>query len=64
MVKFTWPKLEVEGAVGRDKQLENDDLLPIPLERRTWGFWTFNIFWFSAVGTVANWLGGGSFLTV
>jgi hypothetical protein len=31
---------------------------------RTWNFWTFSIFWFSAVGTVANWLGGGTFLTV
>jgi cytosine/uracil/thiamine/allantoin permease len=31
---------------------------------RTWDFLTFTVFWFSAVGTVANWLGGGSFLTV
>ncbi|WVQ81583.1 hypothetical protein IAT38_003707 [Cryptococcus sp. DSM 104549] len=61
--QFRMPKLEVEGAVGREKALENDDLLPIPEEKRTWGFWTFNIFWFSAVGTVANWLGGGTFLT-
>lgn len=56
-------KLEVPGGEDREKALENDDLLPVPLHRRTWNFWTFNIFWFSAVGTVANWLGGGSFLT-
>ena len=30
---------------------------------RTWDLLTFSLFWFSAVGTVANWLGGGSFLT-
>ncbi|WWD20952.1 hypothetical protein CI109_105430 [Kwoniella shandongensis] len=64
-LRFRLPKfqLEVEGAAGREKSLENDDLLPIPEHKRTWNFWTFNIFWFSAVGTVANWLGGGSFLT-
>ncbi|WWC97765.1 hypothetical protein V866_004651 [Kwoniella sp. B9012] len=63
--QFKIPKfqLEVPGSEGREKSLENDDLLPVPLERRTWTFWTFNIFWFSAVGTVANWLGGGTFLT-
>ncbi|OCF32327.1 uridine permease [Kwoniella heveanensis CBS 569] len=60
MPKF---RLEVEGAQGREKNLENDDLLPVPAERRTWNHWTFTIFWFSAVGTVANWLGGGTFLT-
>ncbi len=27
-------KLEVEGAPGREKALENDDLLPVPLHRR------------------------------
>lgn len=26
--------LHVEGAVGREKQLENDDLLPVPAEQR------------------------------
>ncbi|EIW67149.1 hypothetical protein TREMEDRAFT_57660 [Tremella mesenterica DSM 1558] len=63
MVSFKLPKLEVGGSEGRERVLENDDLLPVPFENRTWGFWTFTIFWFSAVGTVANWLGGGSFLT-
>ncbi|KAK8843507.1 hypothetical protein IAR55_007167 [Kwoniella newhampshirensis] len=62
-IRFRMPRLEVEGAEGREKSLENDDLLPIPEHNRTWNFWTFNIFWFSAVGTVANWLGGGTFLT-
>ncbi|ODO11198.1 hypothetical protein I350_01802 [Cryptococcus amylolentus CBS 6273] len=62
-LRFRMPKLVVEGSKGRDASLENDDLLPIPIERRTWDFMTFSVFWFSAVGTVANWLGGGSFLS-
>ena len=31
MPKF---QLEVEGAKGREASLENDDLLPVPDERR------------------------------
>jgi hypothetical protein len=33
-LRFRLPNLEVEGAEGREKQLENEDLLPIPQERR------------------------------
>ncbi|AFR98733.1 uridine permease [Cryptococcus neoformans C23] len=62
-IRLRMPKLVVEGSKGREAALENDDLLPIPLERRTWNFTTFSIFWFSAVGTVANWLSGGTFLS-
>lgn len=47
-MKLRMPKLEVEGAADRQKSLSNDDLLPIPAERRTWDFWTFTTFWFSA----------------
>jgi hypothetical protein len=34
---MTRPKfrLEVEGAEDREKMLENDDLLPVPLENRS-----------------------------
>jgi NCS1 family nucleobase:cation symporter-1 len=34
------------------------------LTSSTWNFTTFTIFWFSAVGTVAKWLGASAFLTV
>ena len=35
-LRFRMPsmKLEVEGAEGREAKLENDDLLPTPLENR------------------------------
>ncbi|KAL1411646.1 hypothetical protein Q8F55_002610 [Vanrija albida] len=63
-MRLRMPKLEVEGAADRQKSLSNDDLLPIPAERRTWDFWTFTTFWFSAVGTVANWTSGGTYLAM
>lgn len=33
-IRLRMPKLVVEGSKGREAALENDDLLPIPLERR------------------------------
>lgn len=48
-------KLEVAGDEVRDKALDNEDLRPFPLERRTWNTASYNIFWFAAVTNVANW---------
>jgi hypothetical protein len=33
-LRFRMPTLELAGAEGRNKALENDDLLPIPDEKR------------------------------
>ncbi|KAL7422166.1 hypothetical protein Q5752_002811 [Cryptotrichosporon argae] len=63
MVSLLKFQLEVPGAPGRAKALENEDLLPVPSEKRTWNFTVYTVFWFSAVGTVANWNGIGSTLT-
>lgn len=48
---------------GGSKWLDNDDLRPVPRERRTWGFLFFNLFWISAVTNVSNMMSGSSFLT-
>ncbi|KAL8418025.1 hypothetical protein RB594_001581 [Gaeumannomyces avenae] len=45
---------------GRDALLDNEDLRPLRLADRTWGFWTYCTFWFSAVATVTNWYGAAA----
>ncbi|KAL8332660.1 hypothetical protein RB593_002762 [Gaeumannomyces tritici] len=45
---------------GRDALLDNEDLRPLRLADRTWGFWTYCSFWFSAVATVTNWYGAAA----
>ena len=48
--------LKEENRHSRSALLDNDDLRPWPLERRKWGFWTFNMFWFAAVTNVSKFL--------
>jgi len=40
---------------GKKLTLDNDDLRPLRLADRTWTYWTYFTFWFSAVATVSNW---------
>ncbi|KAM0787838.1 hypothetical protein ACM66B_003891 [Microbotryomycetes sp. NB124-2] len=56
--------LKEENRAERSALLDNDDLRPWPRERRTWGFWSFNLFWFAAVTNVSNFMGGASFLSM
>ena len=43
-----------EGSNG-DVYLSNHDLLPIPKENRTWGKWTYSLFWFGECASVTSW---------
>jgi nucleobase:cation symporter-1, NCS1 family len=43
-----------EGATG-DAYLTNHDLLPVPLENRTWGKWAYTLFWFGECASVTSW---------
>ena len=36
-------------AISGDAQLTNDDLLPVPLRKRTWGAWNFAALWMGMV---------------
>ncbi|KAH7305523.1 NCS1 nucleoside transporter [Stachybotrys elegans] len=49
-----------EETRGKDALLDNDDIRPLKLADRTWTFWTYNIFWFSATATVSNWYASSS----
>lgn len=46
--------LEVPAHAGAARSLDNADLRATPVERRTWGFWTFSCFWFAAVSSVSK----------
>lgn len=46
--------LEVSAHAGAARSLDNADLRATPVERRTWGFWTFSCFWFAAVSSVSK----------
>jgi len=54
--------LEVPSAPSAASRLDNDDLRPVPRERRTWGFSMYTLYWFAAVGNVTNFTGGSSWL--
>ncbi|GAA5966916.1 hypothetical protein JCM8115_006204 [Rhodotorula mucilaginosa] len=56
--------LEVSAHAGAARSLDNADLRATPVERRTWGFWTFSCFWFAAVSSVSNWTGGSTWLAL
>ncbi|KWU43684.1 hypothetical protein RHOSPDRAFT_29589 [Rhodotorula sp. JG-1b] len=56
--------LEVPAHAGAARSLDNADLRATPVERRTWGFWTFSCFWFAAVSSVSNWTGGSTWLAL
>ena len=34
-----------EGLTGGEGFLQNDDLLPVPMEQRTWASWNYYTFW-------------------
>ncbi|GAA6038779.1 hypothetical protein JCM8097_002886 [Rhodosporidiobolus ruineniae] len=57
-------RLEVPGAPGRARMLDNEDLRPTPLSRRTWGKVFYGLFWLTAVPNVTNMTSGGSWLTL
>lgn len=55
-------RLQVSQETGsRDPEasrlLDNDDLRPLKVKDRTWGFWTYLTFWFSAASSAADWYG-------
>jgi len=54
--------LQVSSAPTAAARLDNDDLRPVPRERRTWGLSMYTLYWFVAVGNVTNFSGGGSWL--
>ncbi|GAA5864049.1 hypothetical protein JCM8547_005119 [Rhodosporidiobolus lusitaniae] len=56
-------KLEVPAKEGASRALDNEDLRPTPLERRTWGFGTYTLFWWTAVGNTTNFSSGSAWLT-
>jgi len=54
-------KLEVKHDGGSDLTytqsfLSNDDLLPVPVERRTWAAWNFVAFWVSDSFNINTWM--------
>ncbi|BGP20101.1 hypothetical protein JCM10213v2_008236 [Rhodosporidiobolus nylandii] len=57
-------RLEVPAKEGAARSLDNEDLRPTPRSRRTWGFTTFSLFWFTAVGNVSNMTSGATWLTL
>ncbi|CAN6674078.1 allantoin permease [Trichomonascus vanleenenianus] len=54
--------LVVDADADAQAALDNRDLRPIPDGQRTWGFWTYTYFWFSAAATIANWFSPAAFI--
>ncbi|RDW89141.1 uracil permease-5 [Coleophoma cylindrospora] len=57
------PHLIAKGAEdvrGEDMWLDNDDIRPLRLSDRTWNWWTYLTFWFSATASVSNWYAASS----
>ena len=44
-----------------DPQLNRDNV-PLPPQRRSWGFWSYTAFWVTSGVSVSGWAGGASFL--
>ncbi|KAI0720755.1 permease for cytosine/purines, uracil, thiamine, allantoin-domain-containing protein [Cerioporus squamosus] len=52
-------KLEVsrtEGLTYSESFLQNEDLLPVPEEKRTWGYWNFIAFWIADSFNINTWM--------
>ncbi|KAI0716451.1 permease for cytosine/purines, uracil, thiamine, allantoin-domain-containing protein [Earliella scabrosa] len=52
-------KLEVnhtEGLTYSESFLQNEDLLPVPEEKRTWGYWGFIAFWIADSFNINTWM--------
>ncbi|KAI0739069.1 permease for cytosine/purines, uracil, thiamine, allantoin-domain-containing protein [Daedaleopsis nitida] len=52
-------KLEVshsEGLTYSETFLQNEDLLPVPEEKRTWGVWNFVAFWIADSFNINTWM--------
>lgn len=49
---------------SQEDWLDSEDLRPLRPEQRTWGFWTYSIFWLSAAANLSNWYSPNSFMTV
>ncbi|KAJ1327368.1 nucleobase:cation symporter-1 NCS1 family [Microdochium nivale] len=52
---FSLAAAGAQDIKGKKLTLDNDDLRPLKLADRTWTYWTYFTFWFSAVATVTNW---------
>ncbi|CAK7227148.1 hypothetical protein SBRCBS47491_006471 [Sporothrix bragantina] len=48
-------KLEIKNTSQADPLLGNYQLLPVPKEDRTWGAWTYTLFWFGECASVTSW---------
>ncbi|EEA25686.1 uracil permease [Talaromyces marneffei ATCC 18224] len=58
-------KLAVESEPGLSNaqlMLTNDDLRPVPPERRTWGWWNFVAFWIADSANINTWMIASSFI--
>ncbi|HBF84911.1 MAG TPA: nitrate reductase, partial [Streptomyces sp.] len=44
------------GAVPDDSRFVNDDLLPVPLERRRWTTYNFAALWIGMAHNIPSWL--------
>ncbi|PIL23546.1 transporter [Ganoderma sinense ZZ0214-1] len=52
-------RLQVDHAPGltySELFLQNEDLLPVPEEKRTWGYWNFIAFWVATSFNVNTWM--------
>ncbi|MDG4857569.1 NCS1 family nucleobase:cation symporter-1 [Streptomyces sp. T-3] len=44
-----------EGVVLDDPRFANDDLLPVPMERRTWGVYNYTALWVGMAHNIPSW---------
>ncbi|WP_327352244.1 NCS1 family nucleobase:cation symporter-1 [Streptomyces sp. NBC_01304] len=44
-----------EGVVLDDPRFANDDLLPVPVERRTWGVYNYTALWVGMAHNIPSW---------
>ncbi len=57
---FDYKPTEIPNYFHGDSNLTNSDLIPVPVENRTWTWWSFSALWMGMVHNVFNftWIGG------
>lgn len=55
--------IDIDPSVEKNRNLDNDNLRPLRIKDRTWGFWTYAMFWFSEASSVSDWFAASAAVT-